>query len=140
MAISKKIFIESSVLWAFVDRGDVNHPKAVKSMEALAKQNYILFTSLQNVSETFSALNMEIGQVVAVEFLQAILASNIEILFPQKADLITAMKMIKGSRERQASLKEVLNATLMQKRGVTQVMTFTYWHNLFGTFVSSIAG
>lgn len=137
---AKKVFIESSVLWAFVDRADAHHAAAVKIMETLAKLNYALFTSSQNVTETYTALNMEVGLVVAQEFLQAILGSSIEILFPQKADLITGLKMLKSNRDRQVSLKEILNVTLMQKRGVTQVATFTYWHNLLGTYVGNIAG
>lgn len=136
---SKKVFIESSVLWAFVDRADAHHAQAVGVMETLAKLKFALFTSSQNVTETYTALNMEVGLVVALEFLQAMLGSSIEILFPQKADLITGLKVLKGNRDRQVSLREVMNATLMQKRGISQVATFTYWHNLFGTYVSNIA-
>lgn len=136
---SKKVFIESSIFWAFVDRGDANHTQAVRIMDSLAKQNFMLFTSSMNVIETFSAVNMEIGLMVALEFLQAILESNIEILFPQKIDLITSLKLMKSNKDRQVSLKEVINASLMQKRGVSQVVTFKYWHNLFGTFVNNVA-
>jgi len=46
--------------------------------------------------------------------------------------------MLKMNRDRQITLRESLNATLMQKRGIMQVITFTYWHNLFGNYVTNI--
>ncbi len=136
---TKKIFIDSSVFVAFVDRSNKNHPKAVKSMEHLARERYFLYTSIQNIQDTYAILAKEIGVSMALEFLQATLESNMEIIFPQKTDLITAHKVLKANRDRQMILKETLNATLMQKRRVQQILTFTYWHNLFGTYVSNLA-
>lgn len=136
---SKKIFIDSSVFIGFVDRADENHPKAVKTMENLARVGYQLFTSSINVSEVYAVLIRETSSTVALEFLQAILRSDIEMLFPQKADYISAFRIIKSNREKQLSLKEALNATLMQKKGITKIVTFAYWHNLLGTMQSLIA-
>lgn len=139
MAIqSRKIFIDSSVLVAFIDRADPNHRKAVQSMENLARLGYQLYTSYQNVVETYVALSREIGQSVALDFLQASLQSDIEILLPQKSDLITIYRMLRSNRDRQIALREAMNANLMQKRGIMQILSFSYWHNLFGTFVSNI--
>lgn len=109
-------------------------------MENLARLGYHLYTSSQNISEVYAALARETGASVALDFLHASLQSDMEIVFPQKADLITAHKMLKANRDRQATLREVLNATLMQKRGIVQILTFNYWHNLFGTYVSNLSG
>lgn len=135
---SRKIFIDSSVLLAFVDRSEVNHPKAVKAMENLARLGFQIYTSQQNISETYAVLAREVGVSVALDFLQACLKSNIEILFPQKADLITAFRVLKSNRDRQLTLREVLNATLMERKGIVQILSFTYWQNLFGTYVSNV--
>ncbi|OGE33286.1 hypothetical protein A3C59_03900 [Candidatus Daviesbacteria bacterium RIFCSPHIGHO2_02_FULL_36_13] len=137
---SRKIFIDSSVLMGFIDRADSNHPKAVKAMENLARLGYHLYTSSININEVYAALARETGVSVALDFLQAMLQSDIEILFPQKADYITANRMLRSNRERQLTLREVLNATLMQRRGIVQILTFTYWHNLFGSYVSNLSG
>lgn len=135
---SKKIFIDSSILIPFVNRGDSNHQKAVKIIEDLARLNCQLYTSIQNISETYAVLTKEVGISVALDFLQASLQSDMEIVFPSKADLITVHRMIRSNRERQVTFREILNATMMQKRGITQILTFTYWHNLFGTYVSNL--
>lgn len=135
---SKKIFIDSSILIGFIDRADPNHPRAVKAMENLAREGFHLYTSAQNISDVYAGLARETGVSVALDFLQAGLQSDIEILFPQKADFITAHRMLRGNRERQLTLREVLNATLMQRRGIVQILTFNYWHNLFGSYVSNL--
>lgn len=140
MAIkSNKIFIDSSVFFSFIDRADDNHSKSVKAFESLAHGNYHLFTSSTTVVDTYSALAHEVGFSVALEFLEVILQSEIEILFPQRSDFVSAFKVLKGSRERQLSLKEVVNAALMQKREITFILTSTYWHNLFGTQISNLS-
>lgn len=136
---SKKIFIDSSVLIAFIDRADNNYPKAIKAMENLVRLGYHLYTSSLIVTEVYAALSRETGISVALDFLQAMLQSDIEILFPQKADLITAHRMLRSNRDRQLTLREVLNATLMQRRNIVQILTFAYWHNLFGSQVSNLS-
>lgn len=139
MAIqSKKIFIDSSVFISFIDRGDSNHPKSAKMMENLARLKYQLYTSSNNVSEVYALVSREIGVSVALDFLRSVLNSNIEVCFPQKADLVTAHKVLRTSRDRQLTLREALNATLMQRRGINQILTFNYWHNLFGSHVSNL--
>lgn len=138
MVAQRKIFIDSSVLIAFVDRTNINHSKAVKTIENLARLGYQVYTSSQNVNEIYATLARETGISLALEFLQAILQSDIEILFPQKVDYITANRMLASNRDRQLTLREVLNATLMQRKGIIQILTFTYWHNLFGSFISNL--
>lgn len=136
---SKKVFIDSSVLLAFVDRSEVNHFKAVKTMENLARINSQIYTSQQAVSEVYTALSREAGIAVALDFLQACLQSDMEILFPQKADLIAAHRVLRANRDRQLTLREALNAALMQRRDITQIISFNFWQNLFGTSVINIA-
>lgn len=135
---SKKIFVDSSVLISFVDRADSNHLKAVKAIESIASLKFQAYTSYQNISESYTALSRETGSSVALDFLKAILQSDMEILFPQKADLISVHRMLQANRDRQINLKEVLNATLMQKRGIASILTFTYWHNLFGSYIINL--
>lgn len=134
----QKIFLESSVFISFIDRADPNHQKTVALMNFLGRSNFQLFTSAQNINEVYSVLSREIGTSIALEFLDSVLQSELEILFPQKADLITTERILKTNHDRQIGIKEALNATLMQKRGIVQILTFTYWHNLFGTHVSNL--
>ena len=135
---SRKIFVDTSVLVSFIDRADSNHQKGVQAIESIAKLGYQAYTSNQNISETYALLAQKVGVSVALDFLQIILQSDIEIIFSQRSDLITAHRIIRANRDKQVSFREALNATLMQKRGIMQVLTLNYWHNLFGTYVSQL--
>lgn len=135
---TRKIFIDSSVLMAFVDRGSSNHLKAAKAIEDAAGIGCRLYTSSQVVSEAYNRLIPEVGITVALEFLQTILQSGIEILFPQKADLITSHRILKVNRNEKLSFNEALNAALMQKKGIESVLTFGSWNKLFGTSKSNL--
>lgn len=135
---SRKIFIDSTVFFAFTDRSDANHQKSVQILEGLARSGWHLFTSAPNIIETYAALSHNVGFSVALEFLEAILQSDIEVLYPQRADFISAFRVLKANRNHQIGLREALNAAMMQKREIAQVAVFTYWHNLFGTQVSSL--
>lgn len=132
---SKKVLVDSSLLYAFIDRSDRNHTQAVKLMEHFSTQGVYLFTSYYSLQEVYGAVNKQIGISIGIDFLESILGSNIEILFPQKSDLISAFKLLKTNRNHQLLFKEAMTATLMQKKGISQISTFTYWHNLLGTKV-----
>lgn len=135
---TKKIFIHSSVLAAFVDRGSRDNLRASKAIDDAAGIGCRLYTSPQIISEAYDLLTPEIGITISLEFLQTILQSGIEILFPQKADLITAYRILKTNRNEKLSFNEALNATLMQKKGIDQVLTFGSWNKLFGTSKSNL--
>lgn len=135
---TRKIFIDSSLLMAFVDRGSRDHLKAAKVIDDVAGIGCRLYTSSQVVAESYDLLIHEVGITVALEFLQTILQSGVEILFPQKADLITSQRILKANRNEKLSFNEALNATLMQRKGIEQVLTFGNWNKLFGTFKSNL--
>lgn len=135
---SRKIFIDSSILIAFIDSGASNHLITTKAIEDLARIGYCLYTSLQVVTDSYALLSREGSTTVALECLQTMLQSGIEILLPQKADLITAHRILRANSDKQISVSEALNATLMQKRGIIQILTFSYWYGLFGTNVSNL--
>lgn len=130
---SHKVFIDSSTFIAFTDRADVNHAKALRAMENMARLNYFVYTSGNNIQETYNALSRELGVSIGLEFLKASLESDMEILYLQKGDLASAYKLVASNTERQVGLREALNATLMQRHGIPRVVTFLYWHNFFGT-------
>lgn len=138
MATSRKIFIDSSIFIAFIDRGSPKHLKATKAIEDLASIGYRLYTSSDVITDAYDQLTHDVGTTVASEFLQTMLQSGIEILFPQKTDLVTANRILSVNRNREIALSEAVNATLMQKKGIVEILTFGFWNNLFATTSSNL--
>jgi len=130
---ARKIFVDGTVLYAFTDRADANHIQAVKVIEQLSLQGVQLFTSFQVIQDVYSAINRQLGTTIGYDFLQAMIDSGIEILYPQRSDLVSTYKLIRSNSNRQVSFREAMNATLMSKKNVIKILTFTNWNNLLGT-------
>ncbi len=130
---SKKIFIDGSVLYAFIDRADPNHTQAAKTLDQMSLQDMHLYTSVQAVQEAYTAISRQLGSNLSIDFLQATVESTMEILYPQKADLLAAARLLKLNRSREVNLKEALTAVMMQRKGISFIFTFTYWQNLLGS-------
>ena len=69
----RKIFVDTSILIAFIDKGDPNHLKASKAMEDMASLGFRLYTSSQVITDAYSLLSRDVGASVALEFLQTML-------------------------------------------------------------------
>lgn len=135
---SKKVFVESSLFIAFIDRVNPNHAKSISIFESLAREGYQVYTSSLVVQNTYNRLEKDIGFRVAVEFLQAILESNIQTLHPQTAEYVSAFKFLNLVKQAQFSLNEVINADLMVKNRIPQIVTFDSWHEIMGVQVAPL--
>lgn len=136
---SARIFLESSIFEAFIDRSNTKHQQSVEMLNRLAKDSCLLFTSLQVVEEVFDFLMAKVSKVVAFEFLQAILESNIELIFTNRSDITSVYKLMIEYKEKQISFKEALITVLMQKNNIPKIATFRFWNNLEGTSVSGLS-
>ncbi|MCL5439249.1 MAG: hypothetical protein M1268_04695 [Patescibacteria group bacterium] len=135
---SSKIFIDSTVLYSFIDRADPNHQKTIRAFDTLGRLEYQVSTSSHNITEAYYTLAREASNSLALEFLDIILISEIEIIFPQKTDFVSALRILKANKEKDINFREALNVVLMKKRDIYQILTFNYWHQLFGIQASNL--
>ena len=135
---SRKIFTESSLLIAFIDRANLNHAKAMEIFEFLARQKYQVYTSGIVVLQTFNAIERDLGSTVGNDFLQVMIETNIQTLYSGESDLLTAFRYLKTNPGHRSSLSSLINANLMQKHGVNSILTFDFWPNLMGTSVANL--
>ena len=66
------------------------------------------------------------------------LDSAIKILYPSESELLFAYRFFKTALQKQLSVIEVVNARLMEKHGISNVLTFDYWRNVSGTTISEL--
>lgn len=128
---SSKVFLDTSILEAFIDRANTNHLKAVGLMNKLAKDRCFVFTSQSVVEETYTILANS-SLVVAYEFLQALIESHIEVLFPTKSELLSFYKLMLESKDKSITFKMGINGVLMKKFGINYIATCGFWNNLSG--------
>lgn len=135
---SKRIFIEASMFLAFIDRVNLNHAKASKIFEVLGRDKYQVFTSGIVLIQTFNALEQDLGETLARDFLQAILETKIQILYTNDPDLLAAFRYLKANPGRQISLSSIINANLIQRHNINSILTFDFWPNVMGIVVSDL--
>lgn len=133
---SSKLFLESSLFLAFIDRGNPQHKLAADIMAYLASHGYHLYTSNLTILTAFSRMERDMGTWMAVEFLETLLISQIEILHASQSELQAAIRYIRAANRLQCPLTEVINAQMMLRHGITDVVTFDSWHNLNATTVA----
>lgn len=130
---SKKLFIDTSSFISFIDRADFNHQRTTEQFEILAKQKFHLFTSIQVVINTYNRIEKAISPTVALDFLQAILESNIQILYPTKLELTAIFRFYKSTHNYNATFSEMLISILMNKNNISKILSYDSWNNLLGT-------
>jgi predicted nucleic acid-binding protein len=133
-----KIFLGITFLMSFIDRTDYNHLKIVPIMEYLGRYNYKLYTSSTVALQIFMRLEKDFSRQLAQEFLSVMAESSIEILFPTPSDFLAANRYYKMNPDSKARILEVVNAIIMEKNGITEVLTYDSWVNLFGIKKSSL--
>lgn len=139
MAIgSRKIFIDSSLFLAFIDRANLNYAKAVRIFELLAHQRYQVYTSSIVILQTFNAIERDLGSTLANDFLRAILESSIQVLYATDSNFLAAFRYLKVNPGHRSSLSNIIIADLMQKHSIGSILTFDFWPNLMGIFISNL--
>lgn len=135
---SRKIFIDTSFFISFIDRADLNHQRSSSILEFLARQNFQVYSSDLVIFQTFARLDREFGSAVSMDFLQAILESQIQVLFLSQVELMGTFRFIKSNSHRQSSLNDYANAYLMDRQSIPHVLTYDPWYDLRGVTVSSL--
>ena len=138
MALSHKIFIDTSVFLAFIDRAGINHQKSVAMFEFLAQNRYQAYTSNLVIFQTFNRLGQDVGTALSYDFLKTILESSIEILYPARPEMVASFRFFKNSPQRNIALTEIVNANLIEKHNIGSILTFHWWPNVLGIRISPL--
>jgi predicted nucleic acid-binding protein len=133
MAIaSKKVYVTSSVLYAFIDRAHPKHPQAAAYFRYFAQEKYQIFTSYLDVENAYKEIFQKISPSLARDFLRGLILSSINILYPTESDTKAALKALINYRSSELDFKASQMSVLATRNNVNQVCTFDYLHPLFG--------
>jgi len=132
MAISKKIFIDSSVLYAFINRADQKHVKATAYLRYFAQEKYQVYTSLLNLEETYELVYRRISPSLALDFLRGITLSSISVIYPTENEIKSSLKILINYKSGELNFKDALDSVIANRHSIPQVCTFDYHHSLFG--------
>ena len=129
--MSKKIFLASDVITAFLDRNNPKYLHASAFFRYFAQEHYYLYTSSEIVIYVYQNISQSIGQSFAKEFLKVLSESNIVVLTPEESEMKKAITTVATSPS-DIGLEEVLMLLMAEKRHIPNICTFSFLHNLFG--------
>jgi predicted nucleic acid-binding protein len=135
MSSSKKVFIASDVLTAFVDRSNTKHEQAAAFFRYFAIEEYHLYTDSISLYEAYSKINIDLGATIAKDFLRTLYLSNVTIFYPDENDMKAALKIFLADKTGDLTLGKTLMAVLSDKKSIPQIATFEYIHAMFGLSV-----
>lgn len=132
MSVSKKIIIDSSVIFAFIDRAHPKHEQAAAYFRFFAQESYMLFTDENTIIEVYNQMYKDISPSLAKDFLRTLSLSNINIVYPEDSDSKAALKALIAYQSVELTYPKALLSVLANKRGIMQICTLDYLHPLFG--------
>lgn len=132
MIQSHKVFIESSIFYAFINRADPKFPQAAAYFRYFAQEKYQVFTSYPVIEAVYDQIYEKISPSLAKDFIRGLSLSAVNILYPTESDLKAALKTLINYRNTELKFKDSQSAVLANRNYVNQVCTFEYLHPLFG--------
>ena len=129
---SRKVYLAQSAFLAFLDRAHAKHRQAVAFFRYFAQERYRLYTDIVMLYETHRQIHFQISPSLSQDFLRTISFSDINIIYPQEADMRNAIKTINNYGSVDLTFDKALMGVLASKRSIGQVTTFDYLPSLFG--------
>ncbi len=129
---SKKVFIESDIFYAFVNRAHQRHPEASAYFRYFAQEKFQVFTSYPVIRGAYDQIYQKISPSLAKDFIRGVSLSSINIFYPTESDLKAALKALINFRNTELTLEQAQTAVLANRNTIPQICTFEYLHPLFG--------
>jgi predicted nucleic acid-binding protein len=130
--VSKKIYIASDGIVAFIDRAHKKHVQATAFFRYFAQEQCQLYSNVVSINETYMTIYNTISPSLARDFLRALSLSNINVLYPENADIKSAVKIIETGNSVELTFAKALMAVICNKKNIPQIMTYEYLHALYG--------
>lgn len=132
MLVSKKVFIEPSVIMSFIDRAHPKHEQTDAYFRYFGQEEYQLFIDYNSLIEAYNQIYKDISPSLAKDFLRCIELSNINLLYPDDSDAKAALKTLVNFKSLELSYPKALVAVLCYRKNIPQIYTHDYIPNLFG--------
>lgn len=129
---SKKVYIDSSLFVAFIDRAHIKYEQATAYFRYFGIEEYQLFSDPITLVEAYNRLYNDISPSLAKDFMRVMAISNINMVYSEESDVKAALKAIVNFKTTDLTFPKALLSVLANRRGVSQICTFDYMPQLFG--------
>jgi predicted nucleic acid-binding protein len=129
---SKKVYLDSSTFVAFIDRAHIKYDQATAYFRYFGIEEYQLFSDPISILDAYNRFYTDISPSLAKDFMRVMALSNVNMIYPEDADMKAALKAIVNFKTTDLTFNKALLSVLANRRGVSQICTFEYMPQLFG--------
>jgi predicted nucleic acid-binding protein len=129
---SKKVYLTPSGFIAFVDRAHPKHEHAAAFFRYFGLEKYTLYTDIVAITNTYNRIYSSISPSLAKDYLRTIFLGDINIIYPEENEIKAALKTLVNYQSTELTFDMALMSVLANRRGISQIFTFDYLHQLFG--------
>jgi len=115
------LFVDTSMFYAAVDSGDIDHDRAKRTLSDAADD---LLTSDHVLFESWRLLRKRLGRPVAERFFETIRSGLAELTFIEPRDIELAWAIGLGYPDQDFSIVDRTSFAVMERLGVGRVATF----------------
>lgn len=130
--LSKKVFIDASIFFSFINRAHGKHTQAAAFFRYFGQEQYRLYTDYLNIDIAHKQIHFQISPSLSRDFLRTIFFSNINIIYPEETDIKATLKTLLNYQSIDLTFEKALMATLANRKEIPQVCTFDPLPRLFG--------
>lgn len=117
------IFVDSSGLYACVDRRDIEHARATKTWAALINSGELLLTHNYLLLEAGTLIQSRLG-LAAARLFHLEIAPVLQIQWVDERIHRTAVAMALAAERRKLSVVDCVSFLIMRELGITRAFTF----------------
>lgn len=129
----KKVLVDTGGFYAFADASDRHHHEAVAIFSDLSRAGDYLFTTNCIVLETHALLLNRLHSQAALRFLKDTdEGSSIAVIWVTRQDEQEARKLIYRFEDKQFSLTDATSFVVMERLGISYVLTFDRHFSQYG--------
>lgn len=123
MKNSDSVFVDTSALYALINRSDIDHGRAIDCLSSLSDGNTSLITSNFILSETYTLILYKIGRTTALRVINGIRESY-EIERISLKDEENAWQIITDFDDKNFSYVDATTFAIMTRLGLGEVFSF----------------
>ncbi|MCP4655524.1 MAG: type II toxin-antitoxin system VapC family toxin [bacterium] len=117
------VFIDTSALYAVLDKADGNHPAAVQTWTRLLSGDEVVLTTNYVLVETSALVQSRLG-MKAVRTLNVDVVPALALEWLSPADHFAAVFVVQAADRRRLSLVDCTSFLVMRRLGLDSVFTF----------------
>lgn len=130
MKNNPSIFVDTSALFALINRSDVDHERAKCYLSSLSQDNATLIISNFILSETYTLILYKIGRTPALNAVNGIL-KTCELERISEEDEQQAWRIINDFDDKDFSYVDVTTFAVMTRLGLTKAFSFDEHFNQY---------